>query len=93
MSLLRTNGIGKVKVGMTVKQARRAAGVYMVKSRVGDWVDLTTPDREAALRFSGVLPAQLAHPLEAGPARADRLAVRARDPQCGTFCPIRGATA
>ena len=36
VSKLRTNGIGKVKVGMTVKQAREAAGVYMVKSRVGD---------------------------------------------------------
>jgi hypothetical protein len=30
------NGIGKVNVGMTVKQARKAAGVHMVKSEVGD---------------------------------------------------------
>jgi hypothetical protein len=35
VSKLRTNGIGKVKVGMTVKQAKKAAGVYMVKSKVG----------------------------------------------------------
>jgi hypothetical protein len=35
VSKLRTNGIGKVKVGMTVKQAKKAAGVYMVKSGVG----------------------------------------------------------
>jgi hypothetical protein len=28
VSKLRTNGIGKVKVGMTVKQARKAAGVH-----------------------------------------------------------------
>jgi hypothetical protein len=35
VSKIRTNGIGKVKVGMTVKQAKKAAGVYMVKSEVG----------------------------------------------------------
>jgi hypothetical protein len=40
VSKLRTNGIGKVKVGMTVKQARKAAGVYMVKTRVGSCVYL-----------------------------------------------------
>ena len=33
---LHLKGVGKVRFGMTVKQARDAAGVYMVKSRVNE---------------------------------------------------------
>lgn len=33
---LHLKGIGKVRFGMTVKEARDAAGVYMVKSRVNE---------------------------------------------------------
>lgn len=40
VSKLRTNGIGKVEIGMTVKQARKAAGVHLERSRVGDCVYL-----------------------------------------------------
>jgi len=40
VSKLRTNGIGKVRTGMTVKQARNAAGVHLRRSRVGDCVYL-----------------------------------------------------
>ena len=40
VSKLRTNGIGKVKTGMTIKEARRAAGVHLERSRVGDCVYL-----------------------------------------------------
>jgi hypothetical protein len=40
VSKIRTDGIGKVKIGMTVKEAREAAGVRMARSRVGDCVDL-----------------------------------------------------
>jgi hypothetical protein len=40
VSKVRTNGIGKVKTGMTIRQARRAAGVHMERSRVGDCVYL-----------------------------------------------------
>jgi hypothetical protein len=65
VSKLRTTGIGKVKVGMTVKEARKAAGVSMTKSRVGDCTYLDaghpgTPDgpflrfHDGRLRFIGV---------------------------------------
>jgi hypothetical protein len=65
VSKLRTNGIGKVKVGMTVKQARQAAGVHMVKSKVGDCTYLDagkpgTPEgpflrfHDGRLRYVGV---------------------------------------
>jgi hypothetical protein len=40
VSKLRTNGIGAVKTGMTVKEAREAAGVHLERSRVGDCVYL-----------------------------------------------------
>jgi hypothetical protein len=40
VSKLRSNGIGKVKTGMTVKQARKAAGIPLERSRVGDCVYL-----------------------------------------------------
>ena len=40
VSKLRTNGIGAVKTGMTVKEARKAAGVPLERSRVGDCVYL-----------------------------------------------------
>ena len=38
VSKIRPDGIGKVKIGMSVKQARDAAGVHMEQSRVGDCV-------------------------------------------------------
>jgi hypothetical protein len=40
VSKIRTNGIGEVKTGMTIRQARRAAGVYLERSRVGACVYL-----------------------------------------------------
>jgi hypothetical protein len=40
VSKLRTNGIGKVKTNMTVREAREAAGVHLERSRVGDCVYL-----------------------------------------------------
>jgi hypothetical protein len=55
VSKIRTNGIGKVKVNMTVKQARKAAGVFMRKSRVGDctYLDAGPPNtgQGPTLRF------------------------------------------
>jgi hypothetical protein len=40
VSKIRTNGIGQVRTGMTIRQARRAAGVHMERSRVGNCVYL-----------------------------------------------------
>ena len=40
VSKLRTNGIGKVKTNMTIREAREAAGVHLERSRVGDCVYL-----------------------------------------------------
>ena len=40
VSKIRPDGIGKVKTGMTIKQARDAAGVHMERSKVGDCVYL-----------------------------------------------------
>lgn len=40
-SRLRHNGIGKVFTGMTVKKARKAAGIPLERSDVGDCVYLT----------------------------------------------------
>lgn len=40
VSKIRTNGIGKVRVGMTFGQARNAAGVHMERQRVNDCVYL-----------------------------------------------------
>ena len=40
VSKIRPDGIGKVRIGMTIKAAREAAGVHMVRSRVGDCVYL-----------------------------------------------------
>jgi len=40
VSKIRPDGIGKVKIGMTIKQAREAAGVHLVRSRVGECVYL-----------------------------------------------------
>jgi hypothetical protein len=40
VSKIRTNGIGKVKTNMTIRQAREAAGVHLERSRVGDCVYL-----------------------------------------------------
>jgi hypothetical protein len=40
VSKLRTNGIGAVKTGMTIREAREAAGVHLERSRVGDCVYL-----------------------------------------------------
>ena len=40
-SKLRDNGIGKVFTGMTIKKARKAAGIPLERSRVGDCVYLT----------------------------------------------------
>ena len=40
VSKLRTNGIGKVKTNMTIRQAREAAGVHLERSRVGECVYL-----------------------------------------------------
>jgi hypothetical protein len=37
---IRPDGIGKVKIGMTIRQAREAAGVHMARSRVGECVYL-----------------------------------------------------
>ena len=42
VSKIRPDGIGKVKIGMTVTQARDAAGVHMERSRVGDCVYLAS---------------------------------------------------
>ena len=42
VSKIRTTGIGKVKTGMTIKQARKAAGVHMERSKVGDCVYLAS---------------------------------------------------
>ena len=42
VSKIRTDGIGKVKIGMPVKQAREAAGVHMVRSKVGNCVYLAS---------------------------------------------------
>jgi hypothetical protein len=41
VSKLRHNGIGKVFTGMTVKEARNAAGIPLDRSRVGDCVYLS----------------------------------------------------
>jgi hypothetical protein len=55
-SKLRHNGIGKVFTGMTVKKARKAAGIPLTRSEVGDCVYLSatpgSPDGPA-LRFHG----------------------------------------
>jgi hypothetical protein len=40
-SKLRHNGIGKVFTGMTIKKARKAAGIPLTRSRVGDCVYLS----------------------------------------------------
>ncbi|HWM11157.1 MAG TPA: hypothetical protein VNO82_17505 [Solirubrobacteraceae bacterium] len=40
VSKLRTNGIGAVKTGMTIREARAAAGVHLERERVGDCVYL-----------------------------------------------------
>jgi hypothetical protein len=40
-SKLRDNGIGKVFTGMTIKKARKAAGIPLTRSRVGDCVYLS----------------------------------------------------
>ena len=40
-SKIRHNGIGKVFTGMTVKKARKAAGIPLTRSRVGDCVYLS----------------------------------------------------
>ena len=40
ISKIRPDGIGKVKIGMTIKEAREAAGVHMTRSRVGACVYL-----------------------------------------------------
>jgi hypothetical protein len=40
-SKLRHNGIGKVFTGMTIKKARKAAGIPLQRSRVGDCVYLS----------------------------------------------------
>ena len=57
VSKLRTNGIGAVKTGMTVKEARKAAGVHLERSRVGDCVYLVdgppTTGQGPTLRFHG----------------------------------------
>jgi hypothetical protein len=37
---IRPDGIGKVRIGMTIREAREAAGVHMVRSRVGECVYL-----------------------------------------------------
>ena len=42
VSKIRPDGIGKVRIGMTVKEARDAAGVHMERSRVGDCVYLSS---------------------------------------------------
>jgi hypothetical protein len=41
VSKIRPNGIGKVKTGMTIRQARQAAGVHLERSKVGDCVYLS----------------------------------------------------
>jgi hypothetical protein len=55
-SKLRHNGIGKVFTGMTIKKARKAAGIPLKRSRVGDCVYLSatpgSPDGPD-LRFVG----------------------------------------
>src|SRR5918992_2759050 len=40
-SKIRDNGIGKVFTGMTIKKARKAAGIPLERSRVGDCVYLS----------------------------------------------------
>jgi len=40
-SKLRHNGLGKVYTGMTIKKARKAAGIPLMRSRVGDCVYLS----------------------------------------------------
>jgi len=40
ISKIRPNGIGKVFTGMTVKEAKNAAGTYVSQSRVGDCIYL-----------------------------------------------------
>ena len=55
-SKLRHNGIGKVFTGMTIKKARKAAGIPLTRSRVGDCVYLSaTPGSPEGpdLRFHG----------------------------------------
>ena len=55
VSKLRHNGIGKVYTGMTIKKARKAAGIPLERSRVGACVYLTatpgSPDGPT-LRFN-----------------------------------------
>jgi hypothetical protein len=55
-SKLRDNGIGKVFTGMTIKKARKAAGIPLERSEVGDCVYLSatpgSPDGPD-LRFHG----------------------------------------
>lgn len=57
VSKIRPDGIGKVKIGMTVKQAREAAGVHMVRSRLRDCVYLVSgppgTGQGPTLRFQG----------------------------------------
>ena len=57
VSKLRANGIGKVRTGMTVEQARNAAGVHLRRSRVGDCVYLEdgppNTGQGPTLRFHG----------------------------------------
>ena len=40
VSKIRHNGVGKVFTGMTIKEARRAAGVHLERSKVGECVYL-----------------------------------------------------
>ena len=55
-SKIRHNGIGKVFTGMTIKEARNAAGIPLTRSEVGDCVYLSatpgSPDGPS-LRFHG----------------------------------------